>query len=493
MNRRIVLIASGAMVVGPSIALAFVGADPVTASGIAACSYSEIRAHIGPDKAVSYEVYGTCGHTAVSGELDFRRGVFQERFIFGNAKISTIGYCDTDPWATAVNCHDQQVQSTAVRFNPDLRWSAPLSLVGGSPQAFHDAYLHASRPNPPGVPVNFVATTDAGEIAATWIAPDSGGDRPFLGFLLQARPRDAEGAAISDLVRLDRGETSGYKVTARLPSPGDWDVRVCATTALASSCTPFLAPRDVKVEVVRAGARVKATAPAGPPIPICDAAGAARDRNSPVAANLAAQCIAAGGTLPRAAGLPDADELAARGEAIAGGDERFAALRELQMEGPARRGFDIGLGAAAGQTAWGPGKQRMMESLSPVEQEGFKVAVSLSLDANRNADLAARGAAIAEVDDDCASARRSVADPRYALGFDIATAIFGDPALGALGNTSLGPGSLEIRNALSRPAQQGFDAAVALHLEPAVLNRRQIDGLHLLIADERLRQAAGSV
>lgn len=50
------------------------------------------------------------------------------------------------------------------------------------------------------------------------------------------------------------------------------------------------------------------------------------------------------------------------------------------------------------------------------------------------------------------------------LGFDIATGIFGDPALGAKGNTATEPGSLKIRDGLSAAGQRGFNASVALHL-----------------------------
>ena len=56
-------------------------------------------------------------------------------------------------------------------------------------------------------------------------------------------------------------------------------------------------------------------------------------------------------------------------------------------------------------------------------------------------------------------------DPRYWLGFDIATGIFGDPALGAQGNTQSGPGSLGIRDALSPASKRGFNAAMELLLK----------------------------
>ncbi len=122
------------------------------------------------------------------------------------------------------------------------------------------------------------------------------------------------------------------------------------------------------------------------------------------------------------------------------------------------------MAAAEGQTLPGPGKQKIHDSLPPAEQRGFNIAVSFSLEPNRNADLAARGAAIAKVDEKVAAARTAEADVFYWLGFDIATGIFGDPALGAKGNTVTGPGSLRIRDSLSAAGQRGFNASVKLHL-----------------------------
>jgi hypothetical protein len=122
------------------------------------------------------------------------------------------------------------------------------------------------------------------------------------------------------------------------------------------------------------------------------------------------------------------------------------------------------MAAAEGQTADGPGKQLIRGGLDPAGQEGFNVALSFSLDRNRNADSAAKGAEIAEADPVVAAARASETDVLYRLGFDIATGIFGDPALGARGNTATGPGSMKIRNDLSSSAQRGFDASLAFHL-----------------------------
>jgi len=78
-------------------------------------------------------------------------------------------------------------------------------------------------------------------------------------------------------------------------------------------------------------------------------------------------------------------------------------------------------------------------------------------------DLANKGGAIAETDSAVASARRAEADASYRLGFDIATGIFGDAALGAWGNTATGPVSLKIRAGLTAAGQRGFDAAVKFH------------------------------
>jgi hypothetical protein len=201
-----------------------------------------------------------------------------------------------------------------------------------------------------------------------------------------------------------------------------------------------------------------------PSLPPCEQAATARDRGSPAAAALAERCRAAGGEVPPAAAPHDLDRLAATGEALAAADPLATRLREGELDAAVRRGFDIGLGATAGHTEWGPGKQRTLDSLPQAERAGFEVAASYALDRNRHAALAAVGAVIAEADAEVAAARELEPDARYTLGFDIAGGIFGDPALGARGNTQTGPGSLGIRDALSAPAQRGFDAAVRLHL-----------------------------
>ena len=155
--------------------------------------------------------------------------------------------------------------------------------------------------------------------------------------------------------------------------------------------------------------------------------------------------------------------LAKKGEAIANRDPLTFVLRNLQPDGPARRGFDIGMAAAERDTEPGPGKQRIHDSLSPAEQQGFTTAVTFLLARNKNPKEAAVGAAIAKSDVSVDRARNADTDPFYQLGFDIATGLFGDPAKGTVGSTQLGTGSLAIRSGLTPAGQRGFDASAKFH------------------------------
>ena len=167
-----------------------------------------------------------------------------------------------------------------------------------------------------------------------------------------------------------------------------------------------------------------------------------------------------------------ANTFATKGQAIADANLLVAALRETEPDGPQRTGFDIGMGVWLGHTADGAGKQALGKALTPAEQLGFADAAVFSLQWNNNTDFAARGAAIAELDPDVAAARAKArgAAPDglraalYWLGFDIATGIFGNPALGAQGNTLIGPGSERIRATLGPDGQQGFNDSLAFNV-----------------------------
>ena len=157
------------------------------------------------------------------------------------------------------------------------------------------------------------------------------------------------------------------------------------------------------------------------------------------------------------------DAAAKKGEVIANQDRLATALRNLQPEGPVRRGFDIGMAAAEGHTADGDGKRRIKATLLPEEQRGFTAAVTFTLARNKNANLVTLGETIALTDKGVANALYADDDPFYQLGFDIGTGLFGDPAKGTVGSTQLGPGSLAIRSELNAAGQRGFDDSVKLH------------------------------
>ncbi|MEQ1931732.1 MAG: hypothetical protein ABL957_14545 [Parvularculaceae bacterium] len=157
-------------------------------------------------------------------------------------------------------------------------------------------------------------------------------------------------------------------------------------------------------------------------------------------------------------------DLAPRGEAVALQDPLSVALRDQQADDSARLGFDIGMAVAEGQTAQGPGKDAMRLKLKAEEQGGFASAVTFSVDRNKNRERAGKGAAIAAADPIVGLLRNSETDVFYRLGFDIAIAIYGDPALGAEGKTATGPGSLGVRDSLTAAGQRGFDAAGKLRL-----------------------------
>lgn len=180
-----------------------------------------------------------------------------------------------------------------------------------------------------------------------------------------------------------------------------------------------------------------------------------------------------GAGVPAVCGIPPAhgttlQELFARGAALAVMDPL---LGELRARNPAAtvRGLLIGFAAAEGQTAPGPGKQRIRDSLPRPEQDPYDVAVGFMLVRNQNAHAAEVGAAIAAADPVIGAARNTPQrGALYRLGFDIASGIFGDPALGAQGNTQMGPGAAKIRESLaafSPDTELGFNDSMALNLK----------------------------
>lgn len=255
-------------------------------------------------------------------------------------------------------------------------------------------------------------------------------------------------------------------------------VAVCSDAAAPVAAAPLPAKPTLALGRIQ----MPEGTPAAPPMSMCESAASARAANRPTAAALEAQCALQLAAQPPKSAPPVLDqawrnEKAARGAALASQDALATELRNAIPEGARRNGFDYGMAVAEHETANGPGKQAIQDALSTDEQPGYRLAVQFSVDRNANADLAAKGAAIMRADPGVAAVRDSLAAVSakqtkaadqavfYKLGFDIASALFGDPALGAAGNTLMGPGSLKVRNSLAAGSEQsGFDEAVNFHL-----------------------------
>jgi hypothetical protein len=250
------------------------------------------------------------------------------------------------------------------------------------------------------------------------------------------------------------------------PTPGP-PMSICERAADArarkSPAAPYLEAQCTPEGAKIAAAEKADLAPgaSGVPTSICDAAQAAINRGGIEAADLTAKCNAAGGGQKL---VPVADQLSATATALIRADPLLAEFERRQPPGETHRGFEIGVGATGSDTLWGPGKQRILDSLPVAQQEGFKLAASYLLDRNHYAALDAVGIKIAASDPLVQRARTADPDVRYWLGFDIASALYGDPKLGSEGSRSTGPGSARILASLSPPAQRGFTASTQFHL-----------------------------
>lgn len=156
--------------------------------------------------------------------------------------------------------------------------------------------------------------------------------------------------------------------------------------------------------------------------------------------------------------------LATKGQGLITGDSLITAIRDAQAEGPTRRGFEIGIGTMNENSAWGPGSREILDSLQPEEQPGFTLGAEVCRQRNINSEVAGKGARVTAADPEVQRARALKPPGLYWLGFDIATGLFGNPKLGALGNTVMGPGSQAIRASLTVETAKGFDDGVAYHL-----------------------------
>ncbi len=206
----------------------------------------------------------------------------------------------------------------------------------------------------------------------------------------------------------------------------------------------------VDANAVDAGARVRLPGGStGPSIPICEAARQAKARNSPAAPGLQNQCDFERASL-------DLEGLRLKGIEITMNEPEYKEAMLLQREITSQIGFQIGLGAADGQTQLGPGKQRIHDALPPEAQEGFNAAVTYSLLRNRRKidDLAAKGFLLSTGSPLTTSLRNKLGENKARRGFDIGLAV-------VEGNGALPPEIAKIRGNLTPEEQKGFDAAIS--------------------------------
>jgi hypothetical protein len=172
-------------------------------------------------------------------------------------------------------------------------------------------------------------------------------------------------------------------------------------------------------------------------------------------------------------GLDDKINMAKEGALVAQTDKLVAAFRALQTSDPRLQGFDMGIGITKIDKLWGPGKQKFLDALTFQEQVGFKQGSTFVMMRNNFPNFAVTGADIADSDPEVETARIHEKAGLYWLGFDIATALFGDPAKGAQGSKSMGPGAEKIRASLgdiehvlldSNDSVRGFNDSVNFNL-----------------------------
>lgn len=255
--------ARSAMVVGIVIvacasrsgtAFAFVGDDP-DPSVFNACYYSSATARLTPTGAIQYSVNGSCGNNLVSGQLAYDPNTkkFSERFFYqGTSEFRTTGTCAADPWATGAPCTDQLVNIRGDAIDQSFARDPSLAPVArhaaSGATVLSKAAATATRPNPPAPPasVQARATYPMSHVQLRWLAPDESNNRPFVSFIVETRPAQANGAAWRPLGTVPRNGSGNYQAAFTLPPPvpgyQGWVVRACSTTVFAATCSPEIVP-----------------------------------------------------------------------------------------------------------------------------------------------------------------------------------------------------------------------------------------------------------
>lgn len=167
------------------------------------------------------------------------------------------------------------------------------------------------------------------------------------------------------------------------------------------------------------------------------------------------------------------DVLLTKGAFIVSQDPLAVMLRDSLPDDGSKRGFNVAFGVdGAAGTAPGPGKDKLRDALPSDEREGFNIAVSYFTVRNKNQQFINTGIKIAAATPVLSAARTSENNAFFILGFDIATGLFGDPALGGQGDILMGPGKQAVLDSMNAVGKRGFNASMKIHLGPPALPRQ---------------------
>lgn len=255
-------------------AFAYVGDDPVIIAR--SCSFTTATAEFGPDGSIRYKVMGTCNGGPLTGQMAYGTNQqMQERFFYGGAQISTSAICPADPWVSGVKCQDPKVAAKGADPGSLLYSPVPLSReVVGSAQVFQNAHANAAHPKPPGPPVNAKAimrltlSNKIERATVSWLGPDQQGNfGPYLNFIIEARPQQAEGAAWTKIGGVNRHAAPNYQLVVQFPptpqGTAGWEVRTCSTTVFTRTCTgpiiPTMAPFTERLDRLAPGSAINIT------------------------------------------------------------------------------------------------------------------------------------------------------------------------------------------------------------------------------------------
>ncbi|MCX7041477.1 MAG: hypothetical protein NT117_02050 [Gammaproteobacteria bacterium] len=134
-------------------------------------------------------------------------------------------------------------------------------------------------------------------------------------------------------------------------------------------------------------------------------------------------------------------------------------LGRVRTTGPAPPICDAARSARARNSPAAPGLEARCLKLG----ETTNMPVSNLVDQAELDRLAAVGSAVARTDYSVGNMRRSSSDPAWRFGFDVGTALFGDPALGGQGVAAVTTESQNIRASLDPASQPGFDESANFH------------------------------